>query len=76
MDTRHKTIRVSWFVLSTLKPIERISTDTTGPLPSDMGLKYTIVTRYGELFPKQEITAISAADAAYYGDTHVALQHR
>ena len=60
MDTRHKTIRASRFVLSTLKPMERISIDTIGPLPADMGLKYIIViidtfTRCVELFPKQEV---------------------
>jgi hypothetical protein len=50
--------------------MERISVDTIGPLPADMGLKYIIViidtfTRYVELFPKQEVTAISAADALW-----------
>ena len=63
------------FVLSTLKPMERISIDTIGPLPlSDMGIKYIIVivdtfTRNVELFPKQ-VMAMAAADAAApYSDT-------
>ena len=56
MDARHKTIRASRFVLSTLKPMERIPIDTIGPLP-DMGIKYIIViidtfSRYVEFFPK------------------------
>ncbi len=57
MDARHKTIRASRFVLSTLKPMERIAIDTIGPLPNDMGFKYIVIidtfTRYVELFPKQ-----------------------
>ena len=57
MDARHKTIRASRFVFSTLKPMKRIAIDTIGSLPNDMGFKYIIViidtlTRYGELFPK------------------------
>jgi len=63
-------MRASRFVLSTLKPMERISIATIGPLPADMGLNYIIViidtfTRYLELFPKQEVTAIAAADALW-----------
>ena len=63
MDARHKTIRVSRFVLSTLKPMERIAIDTIGPLPNDMGFKYIIViidtfTRYVELFPKQDVSRL------------------
>jgi len=70
MDARHKTIRASRLVLSNLKPMERISIDTIGPPPSDMGIKYFIViidtfTRYVELFPKQEVTAMAAADALW-----------
>ena len=50
--------------------MERISIDTIGPLPSDMGIKYIIViidtfSRYVELFPKQEVTAMAAADALW-----------
>ena len=68
MDTRHKIISASRFVLSSLKPLERISIDTMET--SDMGLKYIIViidtfTRHVELFPKQEITVIAAADALW-----------
>ena len=70
MDARYKTIRAPRFVLFTLKPMERISVDTIGPLPSDMGIKYIIViidtfSRYVELFPKQEVTAMVAADALW-----------
>ena len=54
--------------------MKRISIDTIGPLPADMGLKYIIViidtfTRYVELFPTQEVTVIATAD------THIALWH-
>jgi transposase InsO family protein len=50
--------------------MERISIDTIGPLPSDMDIKYIIViidtfSRYVELFPKQEVTAMAAADALW-----------
>ena len=53
--------------------MERIAIDTIGPLPNDMGFKYIIViiviidtfTRYVELFPKQEVSAIAAADALW-----------
>ena len=50
--------------------MERIAIDTIGPLPNDMGFKYIIViihtfTRYVELFPKQEVLAIAAADALW-----------
>jgi len=60
MDARHKTIRASRFV----------SIDTIGPLPSDIGIKYIVViidtfARYVELFPKQEVTAMPAADALW-----------
>ena len=78
MDARHKTIRASRFVLSTLKPMERIAIDTIGSLPNDMGFKYINViidtfTRYVELFPKQEVSAIAAADARAYGVIRVDL---
>jgi len=42
IDARHKTIHASQFVLSTLKTIERISIDSIGSLPSDLGIKYII----------------------------------
>ena len=50
--------------------MERIAIDTIGPLPNGMGFKYIIViidtfTRYVELFPKQEVSAISAANALW-----------
>ncbi len=61
--------------------MERISIDTIGPLPADMGLKYIIViidtfTRYVELFPKQEVTAIRvmATHMSLYGTTRA--RHR
>ena len=69
MDARHKMIRASRFVLSTLKAMGRI--DAIGPLPyPDMGFKYIIViidtfSRFVELFPKQEVTAIAAAAALW-----------
>ena len=49
--------------------MERVAMDTIWPLPNDMGFKYIIViidtfTRYVELYPKQEMTAI-AADALW-----------
>jgi hypothetical protein len=72
--------------------MERISIDTIGPLPADMGLKYIIVMvrvrvtpnskpnpdqiLSVELFPKQEVTAIAVTLLMRYGDTHVALRHR
>ena len=50
--------------------MERIAIDTIGPLAHDMGFKYIIViidtfTRYVELIPKQEVTAIAAADSLW-----------
>ena len=58
--------------------MERISVKTIVPIRSEIGLKYIIViidtfTRYVELIPKQEVTAIAAA---VDGDTYVALRHR
>ena len=53
MDATYKAIRASSFVISSLKPIERI--DTIGPIDEDFGLRYIIVidtfTRYVEIFP-------------------------
>ena len=51
----------------TFKPMERIAIDTIGPSPNGMGFKCIIViidtfTRHVELYPKQEVTAIAAAD--------------
>ena len=50
--------------------MERIGIDTIGPLPNDIGFKYIVViidtfTSYVELYPKQEVTAIAAADALW-----------
>ena len=70
MDATHKAIRASRFTLSSLRPMERIAIDTIGPVPEDLGFRYIIViidtfSRYVELFPKQEVTAIAAADALW-----------
>ena len=70
MDVRKQVIHASRFVLSALKPMERIAIDTIGPLDDDMGFKYIVViidtfTRYIELFPKQDVTAMAAADALF-----------
>ena len=50
--------------------MERIAIDTVRPLPNDMCFNYIIViidtfTRYVELYPKQEVTAIAAVDALW-----------
>ena len=47
--------------------MERIAIDTIGLLPNDMCFKCIIdtFTRYVELFPKQEVSAIAAADALW-----------
>ena len=50
--------------------MERISVDTIGPPPSDMGIKYTIVIidtfpRHVDLFPKQEVTAMATEDTLW-----------
>ena len=50
--------------------MELIAIDTIGYLPNDMGFKYIIAiidtfTRYVELYPKQKVTAIAAADALW-----------
>ena len=47
--------------------MERIAIDTIGPVDEDMGFKNIIViidtfSRYVELFPKHEVSAIAAAD--------------
>ena len=70
MDATHKAIRASPFVLSSLKPMERIAIDTIGPIEENFGLKYIIViidtfTRYVELFPKHDVSAMAAADAQW-----------
>ena len=55
--------------------MERIAIDTIGPLPNDMGFKYIIViidtfTCYVDLFSKQEVMAIYAADVMSYVSIH------
>jgi len=69
MDTRHKAIRVSQFVLSTLKPMQRIAMDTRGPLDIAKQFRYIIViidtfTCYVELFPTKDVSAEAATAAA------------
>ena len=51
MEVRHKLIWASHFVLSTLKPIQRIALDTIGPMEISKEFRYIIVlidtfTRY------------------------------
>jgi hypothetical protein len=50
--------------------MERIAIDTIGPVNEDLGFKFIIViidtfSRYGELFSKQEVIAVAAADALH-----------
>jgi len=50
--------------------MERIAIDTIGPIEENFGLKYIIViidtfTRYVELFPKHDVSAMAAADALW-----------
>jgi len=50
--------------------MERIAIDTIGPMDEVFGLKYIIVivdcfTRYVELFPEQEVSAMAAANALW-----------
>jgi len=68
MDTRHKAIMASRFVLSTLKPMQGIVMDTIGPLIISKQFKFILVitdtsTRYVELYPTKDVTASSATDA-------------
>jgi len=70
MEVRHKSIRASHFVLSTLKPMQRIALDTIGPMDISMDFRYIIVvidtfTRYVELFPANDVTAAAATDALW-----------
>ena len=51
MDTRHKAIRASRFVLLTLKPMQHIALDMIGILPISKQFKFILViidtfTRY------------------------------
>ena len=50
--------------------MERIAIDTIGPIEENFGLRYIIViidtfTRYVELFPKHDVSAMAAADALW-----------
>ena len=70
MNTRHKTIRASRFVLSTLKPMHRIAMDTIGPLDIAKQFQYILViidtfTRYVELYPTKDVSADDATDALW-----------
>ena len=70
MDMRHKAIRASRFVLSTLKPMQRIAMDTIGPLDIAKQFRYKLViidtfTRYIEPFPTKDFLADAATDALW-----------
>ena len=70
MEVRHKSIRASHFVLSTLKPMQRIALDTIGPMDISTDFRYIIVvidtlTRYVELFPTNDVTVAEATDALW-----------
>ena len=70
MEVRHKSIRASHFVLSTLHPMQRIALDTIGPMDISKDFRYIIViidtfTRYVELFPAHDVTAAAATDALW-----------
>ena len=70
MDATHKAIRASPFVVSSLKSMERIAIDSIGPIDETFGLRYIIViidtfTRYFELFPKHDISAMVAVDVLW-----------
>ena len=63
VDATHKAIRASPFVLSSLKPMERIAIDNIGPIDEGFGLRYIIVIidtfrRYVELSPKHDDSAM------------------
>ena len=64
MDTRHKAIRASRFVLLTLKPMQHIALDMIGILPISKQFKFILViidtfTRYAELYPTKYVTAVA-----------------
>ena len=70
MEVRHKSIRASHFVLSTLKPMQRIVLDTIGPMDIFKDFRYIIVdidtfTRYLELCPVYDVTAAAATDGLW-----------
>lgn len=64
-------IRASRYVLASLEPMVKISMDTIGPLPADARGNTYIITlidnfsRYLELYPSQDVSAISAARALF-----------
>ena len=75
MDTRHKSIRASRFVLSKLKPMQRMAMETIGPLIISKQFILVIIdtfTRYVELYPTKDVTASAAT--MLYGATHVVLE--
>ena len=70
MEVRHKSIRASHFVLSTLQPMQRIALDTIGPMDISKDFRYIIVIidtfiRYVELFPALDVTAAAATDTLW-----------
>ena len=70
MEVCHKSIRASHFVLSTLKPMQRIALDTIRPMDISKEFKYIIViidkfTRYVEHFPVYDVTATAVTDALW-----------
>jgi transposase InsO family protein len=62
-------IQAEKFITTTLTPMTRLAVDTIGPLPeSSDGTKHIIViidcfTRFVELYPAKDVTALSAAKA-------------
>jgi hypothetical protein len=70
MEVRHKSIQASNFVLSTLKPMQRIALDMDMDMDISTDFRYIIVvidtfTRYVELFPANDVTAAAAATDAF-----------
>jgi transposase InsO family protein len=70
MDPLCRVIRASRFTLSSNKPMARIAIDTIGPVEEDLGFRYIIViidtfSRYVELFPRQDVSAMAAASALW-----------
>ena len=67
MDTRHKAIWASRFVLSTLQTMRHIAPDTIGPLEISHQFRYILVifTRYVERFPTKNVTAEEATYALW-----------
>jgi len=67
IDTWHNAIRVSRFVLSTLKLMQRIALDTIGPLPIAKHVQFhpghNRCIYYIELYPTMDVTAGPVTDA-------------